>query len=48
MSERKAVVKNADMSEEMQGEAIECATAAMEKYVCFAFLCFSVLFMKLR
>merc|ERR1712127_722535 len=32
MSERKAVVKNADMSEEMQTDAIECATQAMEKF----------------
>lgn len=26
MSERKAVIKNADMSEEMQQDAIDCAT----------------------
>jgi dynein light chain LC8-type len=26
MSERKAVIKNADMSEEMQADAIDCAT----------------------
>lgn len=32
MAERKAVVKNADMSEEMQQEAVDCATEAMEKY----------------
>eukprot|EP01107_Rhizomastix_libera_P013374 TRINITY_DN3633_c0_g2_i1.p1 TRINITY_DN3633_c0_g2~~TRINITY_DN3633_c0_g2_i1.p1 ORF type:complete len:130 (+),score=15.92 TRINITY_DN3633_c0_g2_i1:1-390(+) len=30
--DRKAVIKNADMSEEMQADAIECATQAMEKY----------------
>ena len=29
---RKAVVKNADMSEEMQQDAIEVATHAFEKY----------------
>ena len=32
MSERKAVVKNADMSEDMQQDAIECTTQAMEKF----------------
>uniref|UniRef100_A0A915CZF3 Dynein light chain n=1 Tax=Ditylenchus dipsaci TaxID=166011 RepID=A0A915CZF3_9BILA len=32
MGDRKAVIKNADMSEEMQQEAIECATQALEKY----------------
>ena len=32
MSERKAVVKNADMPEDMQQDAIECATQAMEKF----------------
>ncbi|XP_068094790.1 dynein light chain 1, cytoplasmic isoform X1 [Hyperolius riggenbachi] len=32
MSERKAVIKNADMSEEMQQDAVECATQALEKY----------------
>ena len=26
MSERKAVIKNADMSEDMQQEAVDCAT----------------------
>ncbi|GAO46800.1 hypothetical protein G7K_1018-t1 [Saitoella complicata NRRL Y-17804] len=30
--ETKAVIKSADMSEEMQNAAIEVATAAMEKY----------------
>lgn len=32
MSDRKAVIKNADMSEEMQQEAVDCATQALEKY----------------
>jgi len=32
MSDRKAVIKNADMSEDMQTDAIECATQAMEKF----------------
>eukprot|EP00281_Chroomonas_sp_CCMP1168_P024562 CAMPEP_0206231854 /NCGR_PEP_ID=MMETSP0047_2-20121206/11074_1 /ASSEMBLY_ACC=CAM_ASM_000192 /TAXON_ID=195065 /ORGANISM="Chroomonas mesostigmatica_cf, Strain CCMP1168" /LENGTH=155 /DNA_ID=CAMNT_0053655491 /DNA_START=53 /DNA_END=521 /DNA_ORIENTATION=- len=32
MSDRKAVVKNADMSEDMQQDAIDCAAQAMEKY----------------
>ena len=32
MGDRKAVIKNADMTEEMQQEAIECATQALEKY----------------
>lgn len=31
MGDRKAVIKNADMTEEMQQEAIEIATQAMEK-----------------
>lgn len=30
MSERKAVIKNADMSEEMQQDAIDCATQVCE------------------
>ncbi len=29
MTERKAVIKNADMSEEMQQDAIDCAAQAM-------------------
>lgn len=29
---RKAVIKNADMSEDMQQDAVECATQAMEKF----------------
>lgn len=32
MTDRKAVIKNADMSEEMQQDAVDCATAALEKY----------------
>ena len=32
MSERKAVIKNADMSEEMQQDAIDCSVQAMEKF----------------
>lgn len=32
MSERKAVIKNADMSEEMQQDAVDCATQALEKF----------------
>ncbi|KAF6266809.1 dynein light chain 2, cytoplasmic-like protein, partial [Scenedesmus sp. NREL 46B-D3] len=29
---RKAVIKNADMSEELQADAVDCATQALEKY----------------
>merc|ERR1711924_204716 len=32
MSERKAVIKNADMSEEMQQDAVDCAMHALDKY----------------
>merc|ERR1712088_239145 len=32
MSDRKAVIKNADMSEEMQQDAVDCATQALGKY----------------
>ena len=32
MSERKAVIKNADMSEDMQQDAVDCATQALEKF----------------
>merc|ERR1712203_619869 len=32
MTERKAVIKNADMSEDMQTDSVECATQALEKY----------------
>ncbi|RTG84178.1 dynein light chain LC8-type, partial [Schistosoma bovis] len=31
-SEHKAVVKNADMSDDMQQEAVDCAAQALEKY----------------
>ena len=31
MSAKKAVIKNADLSEEMQQEVIDCATQALEK-----------------
>ncbi len=30
--DRKAVIKNADMSEEMQQDAVDCAVQALEKY----------------
>jgi len=32
MFEREAKIKNADMAEEMQQDAVECATQALEKY----------------
>lgn len=32
MSDNKAIIKSVDMSEEMQSEAIECSTQALEKY----------------
>ena len=32
MSERKAVIKNADMSEDMQQDAIDCATQVTTVY----------------
>ena len=32
MTERKAVIKNADMSEDMQQDAVDCASQALEKY----------------
>lgn len=33
MSEpRKAVIKNVDMSEDMQQDAVDCATVALEKF----------------
>ena len=32
MSERKAVIKNADMNEDMQQDAVDCASQALEKY----------------
>ena len=31
MADRKAVIKNADMAEDMQQDAIDCATQALEK-----------------
>ena len=31
-TDRKAVVKNADMSDEMQQDAVDCATQAIEKF----------------
>ena len=30
--QRKAVIKNADMSEEMQQDAVDCASQALSKY----------------
>uniref|UniRef100_G3S0Z1 Dynein light chain n=1 Tax=Gorilla gorilla gorilla TaxID=9595 RepID=G3S0Z1_GORGO len=30
--DRKAVIKNTDMSEEMQQDSVECAAQALEKY----------------
>lgn len=48
MSDRKAVIKNADMSEEMQQDAVDCATQALEKYniekVHLTLFCFKFLF----
>jgi len=32
MTERKAVIKTADMSENMQRDAVECTTQDFEKY----------------
>ncbi|XP_071181099.1 dynein light chain LC6, flagellar outer arm-like [Mytilus edulis] len=32
MTERKAVIKNADMSEDMQQDAVESSTQALEKF----------------
>ncbi|XP_013196877.1 dynein light chain 2, cytoplasmic isoform X1 [Amyelois transitella] len=32
MCDRKAVIKNADMNEEMQQDAVDCATQALEKF----------------
>jgi dynein light chain LC8-type len=32
MADKKAVIKNADMSEDMQQDAVDCATQALEKY----------------
>lgn len=30
--QRKAVIKNADMSEDMQQDAVDCASQALSKY----------------
>lgn len=32
MSERKAVIKNADMAEDMQQDAVDCASQALSKF----------------
>lgn len=32
MSDQKVVIKNADMSKEMQQDAVDCATEAQEKF----------------
>ncbi|XP_052613141.1 dynein light chain 1, cytoplasmic-like [Peromyscus californicus insignis] len=32
MCDQKALIKNADMSEEMQEDSVECATHVLEKY----------------
>jgi hypothetical protein len=32
MTERKAVIKNADMSEDMQQDAVDSASQALEKF----------------
>ena len=32
MCDRKAEIKNADMSKEMQRDSVECATQALERY----------------
>ncbi|KAH8740173.1 dynein light chain 1 protein [Cryptosporidium ryanae] len=32
MAEKKAVIKNADMSDDMQQDAIACAAAALERH----------------
>lgn len=32
MAERKAVIKNSDMSEDMQQDAVDCASQALERY----------------
>eukprot|EP00657_Telonema_sp_P-1_P011980 TRINITY_DN795_c0_g2_i4.p2 TRINITY_DN795_c0_g2~~TRINITY_DN795_c0_g2_i4.p2 ORF type:complete len:102 (-),score=53.65 TRINITY_DN795_c0_g2_i4:52-357(-) len=32
MSERKAVIKNADMTDDMQQDAVDCAMHALDKY----------------
>jgi hypothetical protein len=40
-SDRKAVIKNADMSEDMQQDAVDCASQALEKYNIEKVSCFS-------
>ena len=37
MTERKAVIKNADMSEEMQQDAVDCATQVLPHLFFFKF-----------
>ena len=32
MTEKRAVIKNADMSEDMQADVVECASQALDKY----------------
>ena len=32
MSDRKAVIKNADMNDEMQQEAVDCAQQALDRF----------------
>jgi dynein light chain LC8-type len=32
MAERKAVIKNADMSEDMQQDAVDCASQALDQF----------------
>jgi hypothetical protein len=32
MTERRAVIKSADMSEDMQQDAVDCTSMALEKY----------------
>ena len=39
MADRKAVVKNADMSEDMQQDAVDCATQALEKVSRVLYFC---------
>lgn len=41
--ERKAIIKNADMTEDMQQDAIECATAVWCIFPSFTFLTSSLL-----
>ena len=33
MTDRKAVIKNADMSEDMQQDAVDCATQVVKDYI---------------